>query len=484
VRPEYVPHEYQVRTIERVIRQPFLGQLLDPGLGKTSITLEAFRQLRNACDVDRLLVIAPLRVCYSVWPREAAKWRQFEELKVHVLHGDGKDPRYIRSRAADVYVINPEGLPWLVEHKDDFPLGDTMLAVDESTKFKRISSERSKNLRRLLGDMQRRNFLTGTPAPNGLEDLHGQMFIADRGATLSPHIGHYREEHFVAVPTGPQQRLKWKVRRGHAEKIYEKIAPWVVRLDARDYLEMPEKVQVTVEVDLPPAAMDLYKELRAEMILELEAGSVIAFNAGSLTGKCRQISNGSVYYSDEGTVTTDGRTARRSAKIHSAKDEALASIVEELQGQPLLVAFEHKHELPAIRAALRPIIGHDAPSIDGSCSAKQGDVLERKWNRKELPVLCVHPLSAAHGLNLQEGGNHLAWYSITWDLELHDQLVGRVWRQGQTERTFIYYLVGRDTIDETITERLIEKAGVQQDLLDALKSDLGLRATTQKETTP
>lgn len=469
---EYVPHDYQARTIERMLVQPQLGLLLDPGLGKTSITLEAFRQMRNAADVAKLLVVAPLRVCYSVWPREIEKWRQFSELRCHVLHGPGKALNHLRAQAADVYVINPEGLPWLVEHMDEFPLIDTMLAVDESTKFKRISSDRSKNLRRLLTRLDRRNILTGTPAPNGLEDLHGQMFIVDRGASLSPHITHYREEYFVQVPCGRSGHMKWRPRRGAPERIYEKIAPWVVRLDARDYLEMPEKVSVDIEVDLPPSVRDLYKELRAEMVLELGEGSVIAFNAGALTNKCRQIANGSVYYSDDGTITADGRTARRSAVLHEEKAKALADLVEQLQGQPLLVGFEHRHELPVIQAALKKV-GVDAPSIDGSTSGADGARLERAWNRKELPVLCVHPMSAAHGLNLQEGGHHLAWYSIPWDLELHDQLIGRVWRQGQTERTFIYYIVTKDTVDRTITRALNNKAAVQQDLLDALRSDLG-----------
>lgn len=469
---EFIPHGYQEKVIERMFRQFMLGQLLDPGLGKTAITLEAFRQMKAAFDVDQMLVVAPLRVAYSVWPREVRKWRQFKDLRLHVLHGPGKVPDAL-SADFDVLVINPEGLSWLVEHKD--LLRADMLVADESTKFKRISSGRMKNLRQLLRGFGRRNILTGTPAPNGLIDLHGQQFILDRGQTFGVHLKEYREEYFAPVQGANGRITKWVPRRGCSKRIYDLLSPWVVRLDARDHLDLPEKVVVDLPIDLPPAARDQYARLRQDMVIQVQEGDVVAMGAAGLTSKCRQMANGSVYLNDLGDVIGGGASfKRRSAVIHTAKAEALTSIVEELQGHPLLVGFEHRHELPVIRKALQPTLHQSVPSIDGSTSATEGARLEREWNAGNLPVLCVHPLSAAHGLNLQEGGSRLFWYSIPWDLELYDQLIARVWRQGQTERTMIYRAVAHGTIDETVIRVIDRKSRDQQDLLDALKEDLCL----------
>ncbi len=462
---EFKPHSYQERVIERMFRQDMLGELLDPGMGKTAITLEAFRQMKAACDVDKMLVVAPLRVAYSVWPREVRKWKQFKDIRVHVLHGAGKVPEAL-SADFDVFVINPEGLPWLIEHKD--LLRTDMLAVDESTKFKRISSRRMVNLRKILRTFGRRNILTGTPAPNGLIDLHGQQFILDRGRTFGVHVGEFRERYFAPITGASGHITKWVPRRGCSKVIYDLLAPWVVRLDARDYLDIPEKVVVDIPIDLPPKARERYARLRQELVIEVEGGDVVALGAAGLTSKCRQLANGSVYLNEIGDIMGGGASfKRRSAVIHTAKAEALVSVVEELQGHPLLVGFEHRHELAVIRKHLGPV-----PSIDGSTSGAEGARLEREWNKRNLPVLCVHPMSAAHGLNLQEGGSRLFWYSIPWDLELYDQLVARVWRQGQTERTMVYRAVAQGTIDETVIRVIDRKSRDQQDLLDALREDL------------
>lgn len=469
-------HEYQERVVQRMVAQPHLGLLLDPGLGKTAIVLEAFRRLRSWAEVSRLLVVAPRRVAYSVWPREATKWRQFSDLRVHVLHGAGRTDAALAADF-DVYVTNPETLPWLAERADRWRFPE-VLAVDESTKFKRITSGRSKNLRKLLGFFARRSILTGTPTPNGLIDIHGQQYILDRGATFGPHIGDFRADYFVSLPTGQGgTRHKWVPRRGTTQKIYDKLAPWVVRLDARDYLELPELVNVSIPIDLPEVAREKYKRLRDDLVLELEGGDVVATSAGALTGKCRQVANGSVYFSEVGEVTT--RRTRRWGRVHDEKARALESTVEELGGKPLLVGFEYKHELTVIRERLARVVGR-VPSLDGDTSDAEGVRLEKAWNRGELPVLCAHPLSAAHGLNLQEGGHHLFWYSIPWDLELYDQMVRRVWRQGQAERTFVFHAVASGTIDETVMRVLAKKSRDQQELLDALKEDLGMGPITRR----
>lgn len=460
----FVPHAYQEDVIERMRRQERLGLFLDPGLGKTAITLEAFRRLREDFEVSRALVVAPLRPCYSVWPAEAAKWDQFRDLRVRVLHGAGRCAAALRDDA-DVYVINPEGLKWLVRQRWRVP---DMLVVDESTRFKRKSARRSALLDKVRGRFARRYVLTGTPAPNGLADLHGQVRILDDGAALGDTMEEFRAKYCAPVPTGAGY-WTWKVRTSKEPEIYRAIEPLVVRLDARDHLDLPDLVTVDVPLRLPARAREIYDRLQRDMVTHLERGDVVAQNAGALTAKCRQVANGSVYLTPEGEVSD--REERRWEVVHRAKAEALADLVEELGGKPLLVAYEHRHEVPVIRQALRPILGADAPRIGGGTSAAEGLRLEREWNAGRLRVLLVHPASVGHGMNLQAGGAHLAWYSIPWDLEWYDQTVRRLWRQGQgAGRVVVHRLVAEDTVDGVVAAALRRKDATQASLLDALRA--------------
>mgnify|MGYP005850616963 CR=1 FL=1 len=463
---EYVPHPYQERVIDRGVRDARLGKLLDPGLGKTSITLEVFRRLRAQFEVSRLLVVAPLRVAYSVWPHEAQKWAQFRELRVHVLHGDGLHPHWLEQDAADVLVINPEGLEWLA-HQRRARLPE-MIAVDESTKFKRTSAKRSRILKHLLKRIpHRRYILTGTPAPNGLGDLHGQVRILDDGAALGDTLKEFRERFCSYVPNGTPYGGVWEVRTSARAEILRLVEPLVIRLDARDYLDLPELVRVDVPVRLPPAAAELYARLRHDLVVQFEAGAVVATNAGALSGKLRQVASGSVYLTPDGAVSE--APTRRWEVIHDEKARALVDLFEELGGKPLLIAFEFEHEREVIRRALKPIAG-EVPVIAGGVSAKRGAELERLWNAGRLPVLLVHPAAAAHGLNLQAGGHHIAFYTSPWDLELYDQLIGRLYRQGQQEdRVFVHHLVAQGTIDERVSAVLRRKGRDQGDLLEALR---------------
>ena len=457
------PHPYQLRTVEEAVRRERLGLLLDPGLGKTSIVLEIFRRLWEDCIVSRLLVVAPLRPAYSVWPVEARKWEQFRGFGVHVLHGKGRTAAALARGVAGIHVINPEGLEWLVDQQWEWP---EMVAVDESTRFKRTSTARARHLKKILTRIPRRLILTGTPGPNGYQDLHGQIRILDDGAALGATLKAFREDFCSLVPSG-REYSEWEVRTAAKPDIERRIAPLVIRLDARDYLDLPEKLVVDVPVILPDEARALYERLRKDLVIRLAEGDVAAVNAGVLTAKCRQVANGSVYLTERGELSAE-RT-RAWSEIHTAKAQALADLVEEL-GKPLLVAYEHHHDLELIRRALRPVVG-DIPHIGGGVSADRGAALERAWNAGQLRVLALHPQSAAHGLNLQAGGHHLAWYSLPWDLELYSQLNGRLWRQGQAASTvFIYHLVTRKTVDEWVVHALRRKAGDQGALLEALRA--------------
>lgn len=426
--------------------------------------------------VRRALVIAPLRVCSLVWPREAAKWADFAHLRVHVLHGKGKTEGALVDPDIDVLVINPEGLPWLEEAaprawsaKRSSSGWPEMLVVDESTKFKHAGTQRFKILRRMLDRFARRYILTGTPAPNGLLDLFGQVFILDGGGALGRYVTHYRERYFQPVGFGG---YTWVPRPYAEQEIYEKLRPLTLRLEAKDYLQLPEKIEAKLPVEFGAEARAQYDELEAEMVLELRSGDVVASGAAGLVSKCHQFVGGHVY------AETEAAGERVSELVHTHKLEALRDLIDELNGHPLLIAYSYRHELDTLRGMLEDRFGerirmaefaNGAPYIGGGASPKAVEAAVNAWNAGELPALLVHPASAGHGLNLQAGGRHLCWYSLTWDLELYEQLVARLWRQGQEGRVFIYQLVAQGTVDETIAAALKRKGRAQSALLAALK---------------
>lgn len=429
------------------------GLLLKPGMGKTSVTLAAFKVLRDRGLVGSLLVIAPLRACYQAWVGEARKWEDFRGLDVALVHGPKKAE--VLREEHDVYLLNPEAVPWLLGEAKHVDLPD-MLVVDESTKFKHPSTKRFKALKKLLPSFDRRYILTGTPAPNGLLDLFGQVYVLDFGEALGRFITHYRLEYFYQVGYGG---FAWAIRPGAEERIHARVKPLCLMLDDADYLDLPPLVEREVRVDLPPKARELYRKLEADFIARLEGGEVTAFNAGALSSKLRQVASGSVYLTDEESAE------RRAAPVHDAKTDAVADLVEELSGEPALVVYEFRHELPRLKRALG-----DPPHLGGGVSAAEGQRVIERWNAGELPVLLVHPRSAGHGLNLQGAGSAVIFHSLTWDLELYEQTVRRVWRQGQTRRVFVYRVVARGTVDQLVLDALRAKERTQNELLRALKT--------------
>jgi SNF2 family DNA or RNA helicase len=451
------------RAVKLMVSQGAAGLLLDPGLGKTSISLAAFKILKRRGLVDRMLVIAPLRVCYLVWPEEAKKWTDFHGLKIAVLHGRKKMDA-LRGDA-DVLVINPEGLPWLVDHANAMRPWPDMLVVDESTRFKHTRTKRFKLLKKLLPRFRRRYILTGTPAPNGLLDLFGQIYLLDYGTALGRFITHYRMAYFY--PTG-YGGYTWVLKPGAEEQIHGKLKPLTLRLDAKDYLKLPPKIETDLQVNLNAKAEKVYERLKKDLVLRLKEGEVTAMNAGVLTGKLRQVANGGIYMDDD-PMDRGGVQSRKSryATVHDEKVDLLEELIEELSGQPTLVSFEFRHDRDRILKRLG-----DTPVLDGSTTAREGIAIERDWNAGKLPVLLVHPQSAAHGLNLQRGGRALIWFALPWDLELYDQLVRRIWRQGQKQRVFVYHLIAKGTVDRLVLETLRRKTRTQRALLDALKKEV------------
>ncbi len=447
------PHGYQKKAVAWLISRGAAGLFLDPGLGKTSIVLAALKLLQREKLARSALVIAPLRVVFSVWPAEVKKWKDFEHLRVEILHGSDRNAAL--ARPADLYVINPEGLDWYASKIASGAKLPDVLVVDESTKFKHTRTLRFKTVRPLLSKFRRRYILTGTPTPNGMMDLFGQLYLVDQGAALGRFITQYRNEFFIQAGYGG---YKWVPQKGAVEKIYKRIAPVVLRLDEKDYLELPPKIVTDVVVDLPAKARELYEKLETELVLRLQEGRVTVANAAVLTAKTRQVASGAIYLdgvgSDRGKVT----------EIHDAKIDALLDLLEELSGQPTLVVYEFIHERERLLAKLPK----GTPYIGGGVSAKRGREIEESFTRGEIPVLLAHPASAGHGLNLQ-AGRAVIFFSPTWDLELYDQTIRRVWRQGQKHPVFVYRIIARNTVDRVVVAALARKTNTQTELLDLLR---------------
>lgn len=455
----YNPHEYQKDGIKFLLQYACAGLLLDPGLGKTSITFAAFRILRKAGLVKKMLVVAPLRPAHSVWPREAQKWDEFRDIRVCVLHGPDKDHKL---RAPyDVFVINPEGLSWLFEELRGKPFPFDMLVVDESTKFKHTDTKRFKCLRPHLNSFKRRVILTGSFAPNGLLDIFGQVFIMDLGNSLGRFITHYRNTYFNTTGFGGYTYVP---KQGAAEAIYAKIAPLTMRMAAKDYLQLPELLFNTILIDLPPLARKVYDQMEELMLAELDGETIVAANAAVATAKCRQIANGGIYSGD----------LHESQNIHSAKTDAVVDLVEELGGKPALIAYEFKHDLERLQAAFP-----GAPHLGGGVTAKKQREVEDAWNAGNIQVLLAQPQSVAHGLNLQGVGAAVVFHSLTYNLEEYEQLIRRVWRQGQKERVMVHHIVARDTVDQAILKAIARKDHTQQSLLSALREYAVARRTGQ-----
>jgi SNF2 family DNA or RNA helicase len=328
------------------------------------------------------------------------------------------------------------------------------LVVDESTKFKRANTKRFKLLKSMLGHFNRRYILTGTPTPNGLLDLFGQIFILDHGERLGRYITHYRNAFFFQTGFGG---YKWIPKHDAFDQIVDKLSSITLRLDAKDYLDLPPRIVTDIPVDLPKAAFDQYKRLEKDFVLQLKKGDVTAFNAGALSVKLRQLTGGFMYLD---------HTQGKYEQVHGAKMDALVDLYESLQGAPLLVSYEFQPE----RQVLCDYF--DAPYIGGGVTAKRGRELVKSWNHGDIPILFAHPQSVAHGLNLQDGGHHLCIYTPTWNLEYYEQFIRRLDRQGQKHPVNVYRLVVPGTVDRTVLRGIEKKDGDQRSLLDALKEDL------------
>jgi hypothetical protein len=461
------PHSYQERGLKFMLEDAQCGLFLDPGLGKTSITLAAFTILLKKKLMRRALVVAPLRAVYDVWPAEISDWKDFNYLGIAILHGDQKTrERVLRQLEPrhQVVLINFEGLPWLMrDRKRMAALGADVLVIDESSKMKSGVTQRFRALRPHLGEFKRRYILTGSPRPRNYEDLWGQIYILDRGAALGAWVTHYRNTYFY--PTGYQMR-EWALLPGADKQINAAVAPMILRLDAKDYLKLPKELERRHLVSLPEKVQAEYDRLEETMMSTLFDQPMVT--SAAARSKCCQIANGAVYL-DAGTQDDRWPSRERPVKVmHTAKVEAVVDLYEELQGEPLLLAIGYHHDVAAIRRAL----GAGIPCINGQTTRTQASDFIDHWNRGLLPMLMVHPASAGHALNLQKfNARHVGFFYIPDDFDHFDQCFRRVWRQGNKADFVMRHLfIAESTVDVPKMRNLERKGNGQRDFLDAMRA--------------
>jgi len=474
-------HEYQLEAKQFLLDNAAAGLLLDPGLGKTSITLSALADLKEQGDLGRTLIIAPLRVCSMVWPEQLAHWDDFRGLTYTILHGDKKNK--LLENDTDLYIINPEGLEWLsaankwknnngksqveVDVRRWKSLGFDRLVIDELSKFKDIGTIRFKIMKQVLRTFRSRWGLTGSPASNGLLDLFGQAYMLDEGQALGPYVTYYRRKYF---DQNPRNQWDWKIKPDAERQIYDAVQPLMLRIGEDDIpeVQLPKRVDNLIKVELPKKFQGMYKLLEKDMIAQFKGRVVVADTAAIASMKCRQVANGGIYYYpgiDKDLGMKPDRSQREVIQLHDAKTDALEELVEELQGASILVGYEFEHDLLRLQKRFRNV-----PHLGKSVNARESNRVKDLWNAGKIPVLFAQIASIAHGLNLQGGScRHVCFYSMIWDFEHYDQFVRRVARQGNKERrVMVHHIMAQGTVDEDIYITLKNKGKVQKDFLQAM----------------
>ena len=451
---KYSPHEYQRFAAEYIKSHPVAAVLLDMGLGKTSITLTALNDLLfDSFDIRRVLVIAPLRVARNTWSAEIEKWDHLRMLQYSIAVGTEAERLAALQKKSDIYIINRENMQWLIS-ESGIPFDFDMVVIDELSSFKNHQTKRFRALMKARPKVKRIVGLTGTPSSNGLMDLWAEFRLLDMGERLGKFIGQYRTRYFLPDKRNGQVVFSYKPLPGAEEKIYGKISDITISMKATDHLKMPELVNSRYTVYLSEKEMERYGELKKELVLQLPDGDITAANVASLSGKLLQMANGAVYSDAEDVIT-----------IHDRKLDALEDIIEAANGKPVLVAYWFRHDLDRITERLQKL------KIPASRLDTDGSI--KRCNTGEIPVALIHPASAGHGLNLQAGGSTLVWFGLTWSLELYQQTVARLWRQGQEAKTVVVqHIITKGTIDERIMAALSEKDTTQSALIDAVKADL------------
>ena len=451
---EFTPRPYQRLIMDHVQRTRRCAVWAGMGMGKTVSTLTAAEELDAVEDVYPLLVIAPKRVAITTWPDEVRKWAHLRHLQVVTITGSAPERAAALRARAQIYTVNFDQLPWLIEHLGErWPF--RTVVVDESTKLKgfrlRQGTQRAKALARVAHTRVKRIIeLTGTPSPNGLKDLWGQIWFVDKGQRLGRTFDAFKQRWFRASYDG----YGIEAIDSAQEQIQAALRDVCITVDAADWFDLQAPIVNKVMVDLPPRARVLYTEMEKKMFIELEGHEVEALTVAAKTQKCLQLANGAAYV---------GEGAAEWKVVHDEKLDALEDIVEEAAGMPVLVAYQFKSDLARLRARFPAgrVLDADPQTIND-------------WNAGRVPVLFAHPASAGHGLNLQDGSNILAFFSVNWNLEEHQQIIERIgptrqMQAGHKRPVFLHFILAADTVDELVLERLQTKREVQDILLEAMK---------------
>ncbi len=473
------PLPYQLDAAKFLVQNGSAGLFLDPGLRKTSIMLAAFKVLRKRGFAKAMVVVAPPQVCAITWAEEVAKWADFEHLKVVNLTGPRKDA--LLDAGADIYMLSFAQVPWFFQCEKTVSektkkvrvelgydnlrrTGANVLCIDEISKARNTNSLTFKVLKEAREKFDRIYGMTGTFAPKSLMDLYGIMYLIDGGYSLGAYITHYRREYFY--PTG-YGGFTYELKDDGFERIMKAIERFTYRLDPKDYIKLPELVENVVKVELPPDARKAYDEIEDDFFTELDEVGIMALNGGVAHGKCKQIASGGLYdavkVDEETGVPLKGK--RDWFFLHDAKVEAVRDLAEELNGQPLMVAYWYGHDLEQLRKAFPK-----APVFGGSTTDAARKKIVADWNAGRTEVLLVHPGSMSHGLNMQGADAcHIAWYSLVEDREQYDQTVARLRRSGNKASTvFSHLIVAKDTVDEITLKRSSKKDRTQKAVGQAL----------------
>ena len=404
-------------------------------------------------EVHKILCIAPLRVSRQTWSDEINKWDHLKDLKYSIAVGAEKERLAALNTPADIYIINRENIQWLVE-KSGVPFDFDMIVIDELSSFKNHQSKRFKALMKVRPKVKRIVGLTGTPSSNGLMDLFAEFKLLDMGARLGRFIGQYRQTYFMPDKRNGAIVYSYKPFPGAERAIYKRISDITISMKAADHLKLPELITTEYSVQLNESERKKYEKLCNELVLNLPDGEITVANAAALSGKLCQLANGAIYDDEQKVI-----------KIHDPKLDALEDIIESMNGRPLLVAYWFKHDYDRIAERLT--------SLKVKFSKLDTEQNIRKWNNGEIPVALIHPASAGHGLNLQEGGSTFVWFGLTWSLELYQQANARLWRQGQKNTVVIQHIITKGTIDERIMKALSDKDSTQAALIEAVKANIG-----------
>lgn len=445
---KFVPHNYQVYAINKILELPKVGLMMEMGLGKTVCALTAIDQLMfDFFEISKVLVIAPKRVAEDTWSRETEKWDHLRHLKISKVLGSQKQRLDALKVKADIYIINRENVKWLVDlYGPKWPFD--MVVIDELSSFKSNKSQRFKALKKVTPLMQRVIGLTGTPTPNGYLDLWPQIYLLDRGERLGKTFTGYRERYFTPGRRNAYTVFTWDLKPGADKVIQRKISDICISMRTEDYLELPERINNNIYIQMDNKAKVLYEQLEKELILQVEDEQITALTAAALTQKLLQLANGAIYNTD-GNVT----------HIHDGKLEALEEILEFNQ-EPVLVFYNFKHDYQRLVDRFKDLKPRTLETSK--------DIAD--WNDGKIRLLLAHPASAGHGLNIQAGGHIIVWFGLTWSLELYQQANARLHRQGQTKNVIIHHLITTGTIDEEVIKALERKEQGQEALMEAIKA--------------